>query len=342
VWGLALELLKNMVKTKPQKQKTCLILGGGGARGLSHLGVLEVLEREGIEVDCVVGTSVGAVVGAVYALASDAKEVNEIARNYFTSDAFQKNTFKQAMLKSKEVEQSFFRNVFSSIKKSYVFSNLLRKQAIFPGDRLSEMVDDLVLDKDITETRIPFAVPALDISNGREILLTEGRLRQAVLASCSLPGFFPPVERDGVLLSDAGTIAPVPVTMARKHFQPTRVIAVDITSRLEGFSAEATGLEVILRVDAIACKRFNDLEVAGADVVIRPHVGNRYWSDFSDFDSLIAAGATAAEACLPELRALQEAEFEPFQAGVVRQDEEKPLSWWQRLVASLKGKRPEA
>jgi NTE family protein len=287
-----------------RKDKVCLVLGGGGARGLSHLGVLQVLEREGVPIDCIVGTSVGAVVGAVYALEPNAKEVTRRALSYFKSDAFRNNTFKRVVLKSEDVEQNFFKNLFSGIRKSYVFSNLLRKRSIFPGERLYELIADLVPDKQFSDVKVPFAVPALDIRSGSEVFITTGPLRRAVYASCSLPGFFPPVEMGEMLLADAGTIGPVPVGAAVDHFQPSATVAVDITSRLDQCAYAARGLDAILRVEAIACKRFNEIELQKADIVISPQVGAKFWSDFSDFDALVEQGIQAADAKVPELQAL--------------------------------------
>ena len=179
--------------------KVCLVLGGGGARGLAHLGVLQVFEREDFPVDCLVGTSVGAVVGACYALSPDALSETRRALAYFNSEAFSGNAFKKVLLKSEDVEQNFLRNFVSSVKKSYVFSNLLRRPAIFPGEKLYEVIADLVPDKTFEDCQVPFAVPALDIQSGEEILITEGSLRKAVHASCSLPGFFPPGRARGAL-----------------------------------------------------------------------------------------------------------------------------------------------
>jgi NTE family protein len=287
-----------------RKEKNCVVLGGGGARGLSHLGVLQVLEREEFPIHCMIGTSVGAVVAAVYALDPDAVGMTQRSLEYLKSAAFRNDTFKKVLLKSEGAGSNVFKNVLSGIRKSYVFSNLLRKPSIFPAEHLKAVIDDLVPDKDFSDTQIPFAVPALDILSGREVLLTEGPLRKAVLASCSLPGFFPPVEVDGSLLADAGVIGPVPVNAAA-HFEPRVVVAVDITSQIEERPPITRGLDAILRVEAIAGKRLNDIELANADLVIRPDVGDKYWSDFSDLDGIVTEGILAAEQTIPELRALK-------------------------------------
>lgn len=286
-----------------KKDRTCLVLGGGGARGLSHLGVLQVLEREAMPVHSIIGTSVGAIVGAAYALDPDSHGITRRALAYLKSAAFRNDAFKKVLLKSEGVGTNFFKNLLSGIRKSYIFSNLLRKPSIFPAGHLEAMIADLLPDKEFSDTKIPFAVPALDIRTGREIIITQGSLRKAVLASCSLPGFFPPVEHEGMLLADAGVIGPVPVNAAG-HFGPTAIIAVDITSMIEACAPITRGLDAILRVEAIAGKRLNDIELARADVVIRPQVGRRYWSDFSDLDGIVEEGLQAAESKVPELRAL--------------------------------------
>jgi NTE family protein len=285
-----------------RKERTCLVLGGGGSRGLSHLGVMQVLEREGIPIHTIVGTSIGAVVGAAYALDPDAVGTARRALSYLKSAAFRHDTFKKVLLKSENAATNYFRNLLSGIRKGYIFSNLLRKPSIFPAGRLESVIADIVPDKTFADTRLPFAVPALDIRSGREVLLTQGSLRKAVLASCSLPGFFPPVEMDGMLLADAGVIGPVPVNAAA-HFEPSSIIAVDITSQLDEMPAKLRGLDAILRVELIAGKRLNDIDLAKADIVIRPQVGTKYWSDFSDLDGIVALGVQAAEEKLPEIHA---------------------------------------
>jgi NTE family protein len=283
--------------------EVCVVLGGGGARGLAHLGVLQVFERADIPVHAIVGTSVGAVVGACYSVCPDAFGETRRALAYLNGDGFARNPFRKIFLRSDDAERNVLSSFFASVKKSYVFSNLLRKTAMFPSDKLAEVVSDLVPDKEFSDCKIPFAVPALDINSGEEILLNEGPLRRAVLASCSLPGFFPPVEHQGRVLADAGVIGPVPVSAAKALFQPSVTIAVDITSGVEAYSTPSCGLDVILRVESIAGTRLNQLEIEKADVVIQPNVGAKYWSDFSGLEALVEEGVVAAEAKLDDIRA---------------------------------------
>ena len=283
--------------------KFALALGGGGARGLSHLGVLQVLDREGLQPDVIVGTSVGSIMGASYALHPDALEVTRRGLSYLKGDSFSNNPFRKVLFHSENVESGFFRSVVQSIKKSYVFSSLLRKPAIFDSERLFNVICDVIPDVTFADTKIPFAVPAIDIRSGQEILITEGSIRKALLASCSLPGFFPPVEHQGMLLMDAGVIGPVPVSACRQ-FKPRVLAAVDISNQLESVDAINIGLDAIMRVESIAGRRINDMELSDADIVIQPETGQKDWSDFSDLDELVDNGVIAAKAHVAKIREL--------------------------------------
>jgi NTE family protein len=287
-------------------QRLSLALGGGGARGLAHLGILQVLDREGIAIDRVVGTSIGSLVGAAYALHPDGLELTRRALAYLKGDSFKNNPFKKVLFHSEDVEMNLFRTVIRNIKKSYVFSSLIRKPAIFTSERLYNVICDLIPDRRFEDTQIPFAVPAIDIRSGREVLLNKGPMRKALLASCSLPGFFPPVEHEGMLLMDAGVISPVPVSMCLEGSSKV-LVAVDISSSLEQVATVQIGLDAILRVEAIAGRRINELELEKADVVIRPAVGARDWSDFRDLDVLVESGIDAARGALPRIRELMTA-----------------------------------
>lgn len=267
-----------------------LALGGGGSRGLAHLGVLQVLEEHDIPIAGVVGTSVGAIVGAAYTLNPHAKELTENSLRYVRSDKFMHDHFRRLMFGANDVEQNFFKSILSNVKKSLTFTNLVRRASIFEGDRLAELVADLIDDKTFEDTEIPFAVPAIDLGPPMEVLLTSGSLRDAVTASCSLPGFFPAVEVDGMHLADVGVIGSVPVQAARQMVPGATVVAVDISTELGPMKAEARGWESIMRVEAIAAKKLNELELQEADVVLRPRTGKKFWSDFTELDMLVRSG----------------------------------------------------
>lgn len=294
------------------KPKVVLALGGGGSRGLAHLGVLQVLEEAEIPVHGVVGTSVGAIVGAAYTLHPDAHLLTENALAHIRSEAFMKDQFRRLMFGSNDVEQNFLSSIYGAIKKSLTFSNLIRKRAIFDGHKLRQVIEELVDDRSFEDTAIPFAVPAIDLRPPLEVLLTTGSLRDAVTASCSLPGFFPPVELNGMLLADVGVIGSVPVHAAAQLVPGALVVAIDISSELGPVENINRGWESIMRVESIAGRKLCELELLAADVVLRPEIGRKYWSDFSGLDDLVQAGRRAAEAKVEEIRARMAPRWLPF------------------------------
>ena len=274
--------------------RVCLVLGGGGVRGLSHLGVLQVLESAGIPIDYLVGTSAGSIVGAAYAIQPDAERVTARALEYFSGEEFASSSFSSLIPGSKDPHPGLVQNVINGVRKGIAYSNLLRKASVLPGEKMSEMIASLLPDADFTDTKIPFAVPTLDLKTGEDVLITRKSIRQAVVAGCSIPGVFPPVEYNDRLLVDSGIVCPVPVSAARKEFEPDLLIAVDILNRIESEEEFPHGLDVLLRSETIACSRLNAQEISKADIVIRPEVGQIYWSDFSELDSLVDEGAAAA------------------------------------------------
>lgn len=177
-----------------------LALGSGSARGLAHLGVIRALEEAGIKIDYIAGTSIGALVGAVYASGSiDSLE-----------STFQKFDWKKMV--------SFFDVVFP-------------KSGLIDGAKISDLVRTLVNTEAIESLLIPFCAVATDIQSGEEVVISQGDLIEAVRASLAVPGIFTPVRSNGLLLVDGGLVNPVPVSVARAMGADI-VIAVDLNHQI--------------------------------------------------------------------------------------------------------------
>ncbi|MEW6746503.1 MAG: patatin-like phospholipase family protein [Planctomycetota bacterium] len=275
-----------------RRKRVGLVLGGGGVKGLAHFGVLRVLDREGVAVDQIVGTSAGAIAGAMYSLATSAEEAIGRAVGYLTSAAFRRyrGTFE---FRGEGVTGSFFRRLFKGIRRQLAMELLFRRHSIFPGETLARVVHGLVREARFEQGRVPLAVTAIDLRRGRQVVLNRGDLIPALLASSSVPGFFPPVPFDDMLLADAGLIDNMPVRVAKSLGAET-TIAVNLNYYLEELDDFPTGIEVMFRSEEIGTKMVNDLKAPLADVVITPDLRSRYWLDFEDLDGIIEAGEDAA------------------------------------------------
>lgn len=177
-----------------------LALGGGAARGISHVGVIKALCEKGVSIKYIAGTSMGAILGAIYAKDKDLKQIEDLVLNL--------NWKKLATL----IDPGF---------------HFLR-EGLIHGDRIIETIHAILGDVEFKELAIPFACKATDIQTGHEVLLNEGKVIDALRASISLPGIFAPVKVDGRYLIDGGVVDPVPVRWVR-HEYPAFVIAVDVT-----------------------------------------------------------------------------------------------------------------
>ena len=183
---------------KRQKKKIGLALGGGSARGLAHIGVIEVLEREGITVDVIAGTSAGAAIGALYAQGKDAGIIKEVA-----------------------LEMSF-RQRLSLVDLA------LPKTGFIEGKKIKDLIR-LVIGGDLnfSDLKIPFACVAADINTGQEVVISKGSILEAIRASISLPAIFTLVKREDRYLVDGGLVNPVPVNVV-KDMGADFIIAVNV------------------------------------------------------------------------------------------------------------------
>lgn len=251
--------------------KIALVLGGGAARGFAHVGVIRVLEQEKIPIDMIVGTSVGSLIGAIY--------------------AYDVNSF--------ELEWSAFTLERESIF-DYDLRTVMTGMGAAKGEKLEEFVREKVPIKNIEDLRIPFAAVATDLQRGTRVVLDKGPVDRAVRASCSIPGVFHPVEHEGAMLVDGGVVDNLPVTVARE-LGADMVIAVDISVDIE--NREISNLiEVIIQsVNIMAAENVRRRKLE-ADVVISPAVGNVGMMDFSQKKLCMQAGIEAAQRAMPEIR----------------------------------------
>jgi NTE family protein len=283
-------------------KKVGLALGGGGVRGFSHIGVLNVLEEEGINIDLIVGTSAGALIGGAYASGQSPKEIQDKIDAYIRSPEFEESKLKSIGLAFSNEQKSFFKKAQTYVRNRLWFVQAFFKPCIVPSHDFKSLINYFLPDTDIRDTKIPFRVVSTDLITGKKIVFSEGSLRQAVLASCSVPGAVKPVHYGEWLLADGGITSLVPVHTTREAGADV-VIAVVVDRDAKTEVTIETAKDVLLRAGEITTIALEASELENADVVIHPQVGDLHWMDFSRAGDLVKIGEQAARESLGRISA---------------------------------------
>lgn len=284
-------------------RKIGLVLGGGGARGLAHIGVMKVLESEKIRPDIIVGTSIGAVVGGALASGMKAGELEERVASFLESDLYRSSELKVMGDTESKAEQGLSKRIQSYFKTKIRLAHAIFTDSILQIGDIEEFINFFIPDIQIEETAIPFRAVATDLLSGELVLVKKGPLRRSVLASSAVPGALPPVEMNGRQLSDGGIISVVPARCALEE-GATVVIAVAVDRDISLVSGLHTAVDIYVRAGEIQGFHLEQYDLECADIVIRPELGGTHWTDFSQSKELISLGELAAINNLPQLRRL--------------------------------------
>lgn len=277
-----------------------LALGGGAARGLAHIGVLKVLEEQGISIDMIAGTSMGALVGGVYATTRSAAVTEKRFLEFIFSDQFKRARF-DFLRESRKASPQLLNSVMSLIKRGIFYTVSMAKSSFVSAEHFEHNINSLLDDVRIEQTAIPFAAVAADINRGEQVVLKSGSLRRAVSASSAVPGLLPPVDLDGRTLIDGGWVAKVPVVPALL-MGADLVIGVDVSREIEEQVNLRTGLNIMVRANSISMDALKSLQCRLADVIVVPDVSRIHWADFSAVRECVMRGEEAARAGLDEIR----------------------------------------
>ena len=306
----------------PHRPRVGLVLSGGGARGAAHVGVLKVLEDLRVPVDAVAGTSMGAVVGGLYASGLSARQIEKLMNSINWQDAFRDRPPREDLtLRRKQEDESFLVKFPLGLRDGHV----VLPRGLIQGQRLTETLRRLTLPvarfSNFDDLPTPFRAVATDLESGDTVVMGAGDLTTAMRASLSAPGVFAPVEREGRLLVDGGIADNVPVDIARA-MGVDLVIVVDV-----GFPLlprkELNSIPVISnQMLAILIRRNAQAQLATLgpqDVLIQPQLGNTSSFDFGVVGRVIAAGENAARASSARLAALSVTEPQ-MQSYVARRE----------------------
>lgn len=285
-----------------------LALGGGGARGISHLGVIDGLRDAGIPIGRVVGVSIGSLAGAMYAFNPDIKQTLGQALGYLLSESFQSHQltlFGAGRNTDEETGGVFawYSRIMRYLRANRTWHRAVTQPSLLPAAILQDVVTHLLPDADIADARVPLSIVAVDLHSGHQVVLEKGPVREAVRASAAIPGIFPPVEWEEMLLSDLGTFCALPTVIARSYGTDP-VVAVDVSSSVKHLAHCDTALDVLMRMDEIGEALFRKHVTAAADFLIRPAVSQTEWFDFSNPELLVNLGRKAARQRSAELAAM--------------------------------------
>ena len=288
-----------------KRPKLGLALGAGGARGIAHVGVLKVLQREGIPIDLIVGTSIGALVGAAYAVNPDALALEKRVSEVLDPHRNNKTRFKlvERSYWEKDFKTDFFHRLARIIQKEMFLNLALFRSAVLTEHDLRASVEAFLPDIALEDTRIPYCSAATDLLSGRPVVLKQGPLIRAVMASCAVPGFMPSIEWEGMMLVDGGVIDVLPVIPAKKSGADL-VFGVDVGSLIKRNHTVEDGIDTIHRATEIMNYYLSTQGRLNADVVIEPAVRKFGWTDFFAFKELIHQGEIAAELKIEEIKAI--------------------------------------
>lgn len=285
-----------------RRKRIGLALGGGGARGLAHIGVLKALERGRISIDLIVGTSIGALVGGAYASGTSPDELQKKVEAYLSSPEFRSSAIKAFGTAHAKGEIGVAQKIQARLRNYFYLIQAMFKPGVLSNEDFQKTIDYFIPDMEIEETRIRFRAVATDLVSGQEITFSRGSLRQAIMASCAVPGAIAPLKEGERLLSDGGITCLVPSSVARQEGADI-VISVSV-DRCIGPEELRNVVDIYYRVSEIMGERLKRYELAQADVVILPEVGDLHWSNFSQAMSLIDEGERAAMEKLEEIHRL--------------------------------------
>jgi NTE family protein len=302
-----------------------LVLSGGGARGIAHVGVLKVLEEMHVPIDAIAGTSMGAVVGGLYASGLSAREIEQIMTSLNWQDAFRDRPPREDLtLRRKQEDQSFLVKFPLGVRAG----KIVLPKGLIEGQRLNEMLRRLTLpvvritNFDDLPTR--FRAVATDLETGEPVVMGSGDLTSAMRASLSAPGIFAPVERQGRVLVDGGIADNVPVDVARRMGVDV-LIVVDVGAPLLGRRKLTDVTSISNQMLAILIRRNAEQQLATLgprDVLIAPPLGDASSFDFGAVGRVIGVGEAAARADAAQLKqfAVSDAEMQRYEA---RRDEQR-------------------
>jgi len=280
-----------------EKKGTALVLSGGGARGIAQIGVLRELERQNVQIDYIVGTSIGAVIGGLYATGYTPDEIEIMMVSADWDDLLAASNFYNRNKMFIDQKKYYDRKLINLRFDDYKFQ---MPQAISNGYRFSEFLQEKILKSeyafvsDFDSLKIPFRAISLDIVKGKPYIFRDGDLMTAMRASTTVPLRFTPVELDSMILIDGGPVANIPFEQTIQEFNPEHIIVVNTTSDIFTYKDLHNPVNIADQVVSVIMQSNEDMAKEKSDFYIEPNLSGIFNSDFIGLDTIIEKGEQAA------------------------------------------------
>ena len=272
-----------------KKKKTALVLGGGGARGIAHLGIIKFLEENGYNFDFIVGTSAGGVFGSFYLKYKDVDR----AWQELKKEVYEKEDVIEHL--SKVTYNSEKMSLIANFREKIYAAKVLFKEGVLEEKFMREPYEIMFKGiNNIEELNGKIYMVAIDLLTGQDIVFSKGELLPALMATSALPGIFPPVNYKGYYLIDGGSTQKLPTIIARK-LGADRILAVDVGTNLDKkVKKHPTGVKIMIRVEDIVSYRLHEINIKFSDLYIRPEIEKFKWFEFDKYEEIFKIGYNAA------------------------------------------------
>jgi NTE family protein len=271
-------------------RRPVLALGGGGARGFAHLGVLQALDEAGLSPRAIVGTSMGAVAGGMYLAYGSAARGIDLWREALEQDLIP-SVRPIGRVPDADAKEHPLVQVARRIRNRVVISFAMNRSTVLEDSALVKALEFLIPDLQFSDLPKPLVVVATNLESGTEVRLRSGPIRPALVASSAIPGMVPSVDIEGQPLVDGGVVAEVPAVAARDQGWP--VVAVDVSLDVPPLKPDDLVLDTMMRTQMMTARLLRRRQLRLATHVIRPDVGNARWAEWNRFDEFVEAGRRA-------------------------------------------------
>lgn len=291
-----------------KKPKIGLVLSGGGAKGLAHIGVLKVIDSLGIKIDYIGGTSMGAIIGGLYASGYSAKQLDSIFQNVDTEALVQDFTPRDSKSFYEKRNDEIYALTLPFDKFKIGLPSALSK-GMYNYNLLSRLTMHVCNDKDFNQLPIPFFCIATDVETGKEVILNKGILAQAMVASGAIPSLYNPIEIEGKLLVDGGVVNNYPVELV-KAMGADIVIGVDVQDGLKNRQALKGATDLLVQITNYSMIEKMEYKRKLTDIYIKPDIDGFTVLSFDSGQEIIPKGTEAAQNFLPDLEKLSNFNYE--------------------------------